>query len=231
VNPIWEGLQEAFRLIANRDPELLRILVVSLETSGLAIAVGMLIGVPLGVFLGLRHFPGRNFLITLVNTGMGLPPVVVGLFVFLLLARSGPLGDLNLLYTPTAMVIAQVVIATPLVVGVTLAGIQGLDEKLRLQILSLGASPFQYYWKLIQEARLTLLAALAAGFGSIVSEVGAVMMVGGNIAGQTRVMTTAIVLETRQGNFSMAIALSLILLLLALLINWLFTWVQQRKSA
>lgn len=231
MNPIWEGLQEAFRLITNLDPELLRILVVSLETSGLAIVVGMLIGVPLGVFLGLRHFPGRNFLITLVNTGMGLPPVVVGLFVFLLLARSGPLGDLNLLYTPAAMVIAQVVIATPLVVGVTLAGIQGLDETLRLQILSLGASPFQYYWKLIQEARLTLLAALAAGFGSIVSEVGAVMMVGGNIAGQTRVMTTAIVLETRQGNFSMAIALSLILLLLALLINWLFTWVQQRKSA
>lgn len=231
MNPIWEGLQEAFRLIANLDPELLRILAVSLEVSGLAIVVGMLIGVPLGVFLGLRHFPGRNFLITLVNTGMGLPPVVVGLFVFLLLARSGPLGDLNLLYTPTAMVIAQVVIATPLVVGVTLAGIQGLDEKLRLQILSLGASPFQYYWKLIREARLTLLAALAAGFGSIVSEVGAVMMVGGNIAGQTRVMTTAIVLETRQGNFSMAIALSLILLLLALLINWLFTWVQQRRSA
>jgi tungstate transport system permease protein len=231
MNPIWEGLQEAFRLIANLDPELLRILVISLEVSGLAIVVGMLIGVPLGVFLGLRHFPGRNFLITLVNTGMGLPPVVVGLFVFLLLARSGPLGDLNLLYTPAAMVIAQVVIATPLVVGVTLAGIQGLDEKLRLQILSLGASRFQYYWKLIREARLTLLAALAAGFGSIVSEVGAVMMVGGNIAGQTRVMTTAIVLETRQGNFSMAIALSLILLSLALLINWLFTWVQQRKSA
>jgi len=231
MNPIWEGLQEAFRLIANLDPELLRILVVSLEVSSLAIVVGMLIGVPLGVFLGSRHFPGRNVLITLVNTGMGLPPVVVGLFIFLLLARSGPLGDLNLLYTPAAMVIAQVVIATPLVVGVTLAGIQGLDEKLRLQILSLGASPFQYYWKLIREARLTLLAALAAGFGSIVSEVGAVMMVGGNIAGQTRVMTTAIVLETRQGNFSMAIALSLILLLLALLINWLFTWVQQRKSA
>ncbi len=231
MNPIWEGLQEAFRLIANLDPELLRILAVSLEVSGLAIVVGMLIGVPLGVSLGLRHFPGRNFLITLVNTGMGLPPVVVGLFVFLLLARSGPLGDLNLLYTPAAMVIAQVVIATPLVVGVTLAGIQGLDENLRLQILSLGASRFQYYWKLIREARLTLLAALAAGFGSIISEVGAVMMVGGNIAGQTRVMTTAIVLETRQGNFSMAIALSLILLLLALLINWLFTWVQQRKSA
>lgn len=231
MNPIWEGLQEAFRLIANLDPELLRILAVSFEVSGLAIVVGMLIGVPLGVFLGLRHFPGRHFLITLVNTGMGLPPVVVGLFVFLLLARSGPLGDLNLLYTPAAMVIAQVVIATPLVVGVTLAGIQGLDENLRLQILSLGASRFQYYWKLIREARLTLLAALAAGFGSIVSEVGAVMMVGGNIAGQTRVMTTAIVLETRQGNFSMAIALSLILLLLALLINWLFTWVQQRRSA
>ncbi len=190
----------------------------------------MVVGVPLGVWLGIRRFLGRGLLVTLVNTGMGLPPVVVGLFVFLLLARSGPLGSFELLYTPTAMVIAQVIIATPLVIGVTLAAIQGLDERLRLQILSLGASPLQYFWKLVIEARLSLLAALAAGFGSIISEVGAVMMVGGNLRGETRVMTTAIVLETRQGDFSMAIALSLILLLLALLINWLFTWLQQRRA-
>ncbi|MEI6308589.1 MAG: ABC transporter permease [bacterium] len=218
-------------MIVNLDPELWAILWLSLEVSGVAILLSMAVGVPLGVWLGIRRFPGRGLLVTLVNTGMGLPPVVVGLFVFLLLARSGPLGDLELLYTPTAMVIAQVIIATPLVVGVTMAAIQGLDERLRLQILSLGASPLQYFWKLIIEARLSLLAALAAGFGSIISEVGAVMMVGGNLRGETRVMTTAIVLETRQGNFSMAIALSLILLLLALLINLLFTWLQQRRGA
>ncbi|MEI6509496.1 MAG: ABC transporter permease [bacterium] len=206
------------------------ILWLSLEVSGVAILFSMVVGVPLGVWLGIRRFLGRGLLVTLVNTGMGLPPVVVGLFVFLLLARSGPLGSFELLYTPTAMVIAQVIIATPLVIGVTLAAIQGLDERLRLQILSLGASPLQYFWKLVIEARLSLLAALAAGFGSIISEVGAVMMVGGNLRGETRVMTTAIVLETRQGDFSMAIALSLILLLLALLINWLFTWLQQRRA-
>lgn len=197
--------------------------------SAVAIVFGMAVGVPVGVFLGLHRFPGRNLLVTVVNTGMGLPPVVAGLFVFLLLARSGPLGALSLLYTPTAMIAAQVLIATPLVVGVTLAAIQALDERLRLQILSLGASRLQCYLKLIREARLSLLAALAAGFGSIISEVGAVMMVGGNIRGQTRVMTTAIVLETRQGNFSMAIALSVILLAIALVLNFAFTWIQQRR--
>ena len=190
----------------------------------------MLLGVPLGVALGLRRFPGRNLLVTLVNSGMGLPPVVVGLFVFVLLARSGPLGNLHLLYTPTAMVLAQTILATPLVVGVTLAGIQGLDERMQLQILSLGASRWQLYGKLLLEARVALLAALAAGFGAIISEVGAVMMVGGNIEGQTRVMTTAIVLEARQGNLPLAIALSLVLLLLAALVNGLFTWLQQRGA-
>ena len=182
---------------------------------GVAIIVSMVLGVPVGIFLGLHRFPGRQLLVTLVNTGMGLPPVVVGLVVFLLLARAGPLGSLELLYTPTAMILAQVVIAWPLVVGVTLAAIQGLDARLRLQILSLGASPSQLYWKLVREARLSLVAALAAGFGSIISEVGAVMMVGGNIRGETRVMTTAIVLETRQGNFGLAIALSVVLMLIA----------------
>jgi tungstate transport system permease protein len=190
----------------------------------------MALGVPAGIYLGLHRFPGRQFLVTLVNTGMGLPPVVVGLVVFLLLARSGPLGGLELLYTPWAMILAQLVIATPLVVGITLAAVQGLDPRVHLQILSLGASRGQHYWKLVQEARLSLVAALAAGFGAVISEVGAVMMVGGNIKGQTRVMTTAIVLETRQGEFAMAVALGVLLLLLAALFNWLFTWVQQRAK-
>jgi tungstate transport system permease protein len=154
---------------------------------------------------------------------------VVGLLVFLLLARSGPLGGLDLLYTPSAMILAQVLIALPLVAGVTLAAIQALDERLTLQILSLGASRLQLYWKLILEARLSMVAALAAGFGSIISEVGAVMMVGGNLKGDTRVMTTAIVLATRQGQFALAIGLSVLLLALTLAVNAVFTSVQQRK--
>lgn len=210
--------------------ELVDILAMSLLVSGAAVAVSMLLGVPAGIWLGLHRFPGRRLLVTVVNTGMGVPPVVVGLLVFLLLARSGPLGGLELLYTPWAMVLAQVLIALPLVAGVTLAAIQALDERLTLQILSLGASRLQLYWKLVLEARLSLVAALAAGFGSIISEVGAVMMVGGNLKGGTRVMTTAIVLATRQGQFALAIALSVLLLALTLAVNALFTAVQQRRK-
>lgn len=209
--------------------ELLQVLGMSLLVSGAAVAVSMLLGVPAGIWMGLHRFPGRRFLVTLVNTGMGVPPVVVGLLVFLLLARSGPLGGLELLYTPGAMILAQVLIALPLVAGVTLAAVQALDARLTLQILSLGASRLQLYLTLVREARLSLVAALAAGFGSIISEVGAVMMVGGNLKGDTRVMTTAIVLATRQGEFALAIALSLLLLLLTLAVNALFTAVQQRK--
>ena len=223
------GLSDFLSALLPMPGELAGILLLSLFVSGVAILVSMLLGVPAGIFLGLHRFPGRSFLVTLVNTGMGLPPVVVGLAVFLLLARAGPLGGLDLLYTPWAMVLAQVVIATPLVVGITLAAIQGLDSRLHLQILSLGASTGQLYWKLVKEARLSLVAALAAGFGSIISEVGAVMMVGGNIKGQTRVMTTAIVLQTRQGEFGQAVVLGAILLTLALGVNLLFTWVQQRQ--
>ena len=225
------GLLDALSSLLPMPGELAGVILLSLFVSGVAIVVSMLLGVPVGIFLGLHRFPGRSFLVTLVNTGMGLPPVVVGLGVFLLLARSGPLGGLDLLYTPWAMVLAQIVIAAPLVVGITLAAIQGLDERLHLQILSLGASTTQLYLRLVKEARLSLVAALAAGFGSIISEVGAVMMVGGNIRGQTRVMTTAIVLETRQGEFRSAIVLGAILLGLALAINWLFTSVQQRRKA
>jgi len=224
------GLAEAIGSLLAMRQELLGVLGLSLVVSGAAVVAAMALGVPAGIFLGLHAFPGRRFLVTVVNTGMGLPPVVVGLVVFLLLARAGPLGDLELLYTPSAMILAQVIIATPLVVGITLAAVQALDPRVHLQILSLGASRWQYWWKLVQEARLSLVAALAAGFGSIISEVGAVMMVGGNIKGQTRVMTTAIVLETRQGNFALAVALGVLLLLLSLLLNWLFTSVQQRAK-
>lgn len=208
-------------------PDLGEIIALSMLVSGAAVVLAMAIGVPLGVWLGLHCFPGRRLLVTVVNTGMGLPPVVVGLFVFLLLARSGPLGGFELLYTPAAMIAAQTAIAVPLVVGVTLAAIQALDERLHVLLLSLGASRLQVYLKLLAEARLSLAAALAAAFGAVISEVGAVMMVGGNIRGQTRVMTTAIVLETRQGNFALAVALSVILLVIALAVNWLFTVVQQ----
>ena len=224
------SIAEAVRSILAIRGELAHILALSLLVSCAAIAAAMVLGVPSGIFLALRRFPGRRILVTLVNSGMGLPPVVVGLFVFLLLARSGPFGALEILYTPWAMVLAQIVIATPLVTGITLAAIQGLDERVHLQILSLGASRLQYHSKLVQEARLSLVAALAAGFGAIISEVGAVMIVGGNIKGQTRVMTTAIVLETRQGDFAAAVVLGVILLLLTMLFNWLFTWIQQRPK-
>lgn len=229
MDSIGEGIVRAFWLLAGGDAELLGIVWLSLWVAGLATLVAMLLGVPAGVFLALHRFRGRGLFVTFINAGMGLPPVVVGLVVFLLLARSGPLGDLRLLYTPTAMVVAQVIIAAPVAAGVTLAGIQGLDERLPLQLLSLGATRRQLYVGLVREARVTVLAALAAAFGSVISEVGAVMLVGGNILGQTRVMTTAIVLETRQGQFARAIALAVVLLLIATVINGLFTWLQQRR--
>ena len=225
---IWQGIKEAIRLILSGDPEVLQITWLSLQVSGSATLLSLLVGIPAGVGLALAKFPGRGLLIALVNTGMGLPPVVVGLFVTIFLWRSGPLGPLGLLYTPTAIVIAQFVIAAPIVVGLTVAAMQQLNPKLRLQLLALGASRWQHLWLLMREARLPLLAAVMAGFGGVISEVGASMMVGGNLLGQTRVLTTATVLETGKGNFDVAIALSLILLALVFGVNYLLTWVQQR---
>ena len=225
---IWQGIKEAIRLILSGDPGVLQITWLSLQVSGSATLLSLLVGIPAGVGLALAKFPGRGFLIALVNTGMGLPPVVVGLFVSIFLWRSGPLGALGLLYTPTAIVIAQFVIAAPIVVGLTVAAMQQLNPKLRLQLLALGASRWQLLWLLMREARLPLLAAVMAGFGGVISEVGASMMVGGNLLGQTRVLTTATVLETGKGNFDIAIALSLILLTLVFGVNYLLTWVQQR---
>lgn len=212
------------------DPEVWKITSLSIQVSALATCISLLIGLPLGTGLALGNFRGRSILLSIINTGMALPPVVVGLVVAMTLWRSGPLGDLKLIYTPVAIVIAQTIIAAPVVTGLTAAALQALDPRLRLQLLGLGASRIQMIWHLWKEARLPLLAALMAGFGSVISEVGASMMVGGNILDQTRVLTTAIVLETSKGDFSQALALGLLLLLITYLINLALTWIQQRNA-
>src|SRR5262245_18611003 len=226
---IWDGLMRAVQLMLSGDPEVLSITWLSLRLSATATLLSLLVGIPLGTVLALIRFPGRRLVIALVNTGMGLPPVVVGLFISILLWRSGPLGTLELLYTPGAIVLAQFVIAAPLVVGLTLAAVQQIPERFRLQMQGLGASRGQLLWVLVREARLLLLAALMAAFGAVISEVGASLMVGGNIRGQTRVLTTATVLETGKGNFDVAIALSVILLVLTFAVNWVLTAMQQGR--
>ena len=227
---IWEGITQAFEMLRNLNPEVLEITLLSLKLSGIATLISLLIGLPLGTALALGIFPTRRFWLSIVNTGMALPPVVVGLSISILLWRSGPLGGLGLIYTPAAIVIAQVVIAAPVVTGLTVAALQHQDPRLRTQLYGLGASRIQMVWHLWREARLPLLAALMAGFGAVISEVGAVMMVGGNLLGHTRVLTTAIVMETGRGQFAPAIALGVILLLVAFLVNMALTWVQQRSA-
>lgn len=226
---IGQGILQAVRLLLAGDAEVWSVTWLSLRISATATLLALALGIPLGTALALSRFPGRGFLISLVNTGMGLPPVVVGLFVTIVLWRNGALGFLELLYTPTAMILAQLVIAAPIVIGLTLAAIQQIPEKFRLQLLGLGASHAQMVWTLLKEARLPMLAAVMAGFGAVISEVGASLMVGGNIKNSTRVLTTATVLETGKGNFDVAIALSLILLALMFLVNWALTWIQQRR--
>jgi tungstate transport system permease protein len=226
---IFEGIKKAFWLLVSFDPEVLGITLLSIKVSGSATLISLVIGVSVGASVALSRFPGRRIVVSLINTGMALPPVVVGLFVTISLWRNGPLGFMGILYTPLAMIIAQAVIATPIVTGITLAAVQQLPTKLRLQILALGATRLQMLWILIKEAKLSLLAAVMAGFGGVISEVGASIMVGGNIKGYSRVLTTATVMETGRGNFDVAIALSIILLLLAYLINLVLTQIQQRE--
>jgi len=226
---IFEGIWKAFHLLITFDPEVMEVTLLSLQVSGTATLISLLMGISIGTMVALAEFPGRRFVVSLINTGMGLPPVVVGLFVTIFLWRNGPLGFLGVLYTPTAMIIAQSIIATPIVMGITLAAIQALPKKLRLQILSLGATRFQMVWILVKEAKLPLLAGVMAGFGGVISEVGASIMVGGNIKGYSRVLTTATVMETSRGYFDIAIALGVILLLLAYFINLVLTHVQQRE--
>jgi tungstate transport system permease protein len=230
VELLWQGAVKAAELIFGFDGEVWAITWLSLKISGCATVISLLLGIPLGITLALASFPGRSFIAALVNTGMGLPPVVVGLFVSIFLWRSGPLGFLELIYSPSAMVLAQVIIALPIVAGLTMASFQSLDPKLTLQLLGIGASKAQLLWLLCKEAQLPLLAAVMAGFGGVISEVGASMMVGGNIRGETRVLTTATVLETSKGNFDMAMALSAILLALTFAVNLFLTRVQQREQ-
>ena len=225
---LWEGVKKAFELLWTLDPEVLGITALSLKVSILATLISLVLGGAAGMAIALTRFPGKRLTIAVINTGMGLPPVVVGLFVTILLWRSGPFGFLDILYTPTAIIIAQTTIATPIIAGITLAAIQQLHPDLRLQILALGATRWQMLGLLAREARLPLMAAVMAGFGGVISEVGASIMVGGNVKDSTRVLTTATVMETGMGNFDTAIALSLILMVLTFSVNALLTHIQQR---
>lgn len=227
---ILEGIKKAFLLLFTFDPEVMGITLLSLQISGTATLISLVLGISVGATVALTQFPGRRFVVSLINTGMALPPVVVGLFVTICLWRNGPLGFMGLLYTPGAMILAQAVIATPIVTGISLAAIQQLPAKLRIQILALGATRFQMILILIKEAKLSLLAAVMAGFGGVISEVGASIMVGGNIKGYSRVLTTATVMETGRGNFDVAISLSIILMILAYLINLILTQIQQKEK-
>ena len=229
MDVLVDGVRQAVALLVSADAEVLSVLWTSLKVSGTATLIALLLGIPAGAALALARFPGRTLVVSAVNTGMGLPPVVVGLFVTILLWRSGPLGALEVLYTPTAIVIAQAVIAAPIVTGITLAAVQNVPVAFRMQLVGLGASRTQMVWVVLREARLPMLAAIMAGFGGVISEIGASMMVGGNIKGETRTLTTAMVLETGKGNFDVAIALSILLLVLVFAINWALTAVQERR--
>jgi tungstate transport system permease protein len=228
---MWDSLVEALKLLFSMNGYVMSVLAMSLRTSGIALLLGAIIGIPLGAWLGLSRFPGRNVLASVVNTGLALPPVVVGLFVYMLLSRRGPLGSLELLFTVPAMIIAQTIIAAPVIGAISMAAIGSVPRDMRTQALGLGASRWQTTWMVVREARVSLMAAVVTGFGAVISEVGAVMMVGGNIAttssNETRVMTTAIVQETRMGNFERAMAFGLILVLVAFVIMLVATRLQQ----
>lgn len=226
---IWDGVREAFRLIFTGNGEVYEIMLLSLTVSGAATGIALVIGLSIASFLAFRAPPGRTLALGAINSGMALPPVVVGLVVAVMLWRTGPLGQLHLLYTPAAIVVAQAVIATPVVTALSAAALQSLHPKLRLQVLALGASRWQAAWLLFREARLALLAATMAGFGAAISEVGATIMVGGNIKGSTRTLTSATVLAVQRGEFETGIALSFILLALIFAVILTLTVVQQRR--
>ena len=230
MSDLAQGFAEAVRLLGGGDPELWAIVLRSLAISAAATLLAMVVGVPLGYGLARGRFQGRTALLAMVNTDMGMPPVVIGLIVWLLLTRSGPLGGLDLIYTRRAMVLAQFLIATPLVIGFSAASVQALPPQLPDLLTSLGAGRLRTLWILSREAKLGLLAAVMAGFGAIISEVGAAMTVGGNLRDSTRVLTTAIVTETSRGNLPVALALGLVLLLLAFLVNLVLTALQQRRT-
>ncbi len=231
MDDLTQGLAHAIQLLWSGDPELLEIVALSLRVSFIALLIAMALGIPIGAALGLSRTRSHDLISVLLYTGMGLPPVVVGLFVYLMLSRSGPFGSLGWLFTPTAMIVAQVIIAFPLVAGLTMASTQTIDPQLRLQARALGATRIQEAWIVLSEARVGVIAAIVAAFGAIISEVGAVMLVGGNIEGKTRVLTTAIVLNTRTGDFALALALGIILLIIAFVINGALLRLQRVSDA
>ncbi len=231
MDSLLGGFIQAFNLILNLNPELLGIFSLSLRVSGLALLFATILGLPFGAIVGLNKFPGRDLTVSLMNTFMGLPPVVIGLFVYLALSRRGPLGFLGLLYTPSAMIIAQTILAVPIVSALCYSAIVSIDPIIRQAARTLGATPLQETTALIREARHGILSAVIAAFGRVSAEVGSILIVGGNIAGYTRVMTTTIALETDKGNFELALALGIILLLMSFIINMAFHAVQKRGAA
>ncbi|MEW6740877.1 MAG: ABC transporter permease [Nitrospirota bacterium] len=228
MDSIIEGFVKAFHLIITLNTDLLGIIFLSLKVSGVALIISTAAGLPLSAILGLKKFPAKGFVISLTNTFMGLPPVVVGLFVYIMLSRSGPLGFMGLLYTPSAMVIAQTILAFPIVVSLCHSAIVGVDPIIKQASMTLGATPFQTTITIIKEARYGIMSGVIAAFGRVMAEVGAILIVGGNIAGYTRVMTTTIALETDKGNFELALALGIILLTISLLINAVLHFIQKK---
>ena len=228
MNELIQGIVSAIHLLLSGDRAVWQIIGLSLWVSSVALLISGVLGVPLGTWLGLRRFPGQRLLTAIIYTGMGLPPVVVGLVVYLVLSRAGPLGVLGWLFTPRAMIAAQTVISLPLVAGLTMSAVDGVGAEFRQQLRAIGATPGQIARAVLWQARGGMLVALVAGFGSIISEVGAVMLVGGNIEGATRVLTTAIVLETRKGAFDQALALAFVLLALTFVLNAATLRLQQR---
>jgi tungstate transport system permease protein len=226
MNDLSQGFWQALQLIFSFNPALYEIIGLSLAVAGTALFFSALMGIPLGAFLGLARFRARRLVMAGLYTGMGFPPVVIGLFVYLMFSRSGPLGQLGWLFTPKAMSVAQMIIALPLVAGFTMAAVMGVNPNLRRQLIALGATEWQATLAVLREARVGVIVALIAGFGAVISEVGAVQLTGGNIAGKTRTLTSAIVLETQKGNFDLAIALGIILLLIAFLTNLMMTRLQ-----
>ncbi len=223
-----DGFANAFHLIFSLDQELLDIIFLSLKVSFIGLVISCIIGLPAGAFVALKKLPGRGFVITILNTLMGLPPVVVGLFLYLALSRSGPLGVLGLLYTPSAMIIAQTIIALPIVAALCHSAVVEVKPIIGQAATTLGATPFQTTVTVMKEARYGIASAVIAGFGRAMAEVGAILIVGGNIVGYTRVMTTAIALETDKGDFELALALGIILLGISLVINIVFHLFQRK---
>jgi len=226
---LFGGLTKSIELLLTGDMELYSIALLTLRVSLTAILISTIIGVPIGIFLGLKRFRGRKIVLAIVNIFMGLPPVVAGLWITMLLWRSGPLGNWSLLFSPTAIIMAQVLVSLAIIIGLTCSAFQQIDEKMLMQIKALGATKIQTFMLLLKQTKIAIFTAIITGFGRVIAEVGAAMMVGGNIKGETRILTTTIMMEVSKGNFDLALALSFILLGLAFLITFMLTYLQQRN--